>query len=50
MSKYGHIVACLMPSRDNKEVLHSTQSFNMVVKLFKVWILKDQFQYIQILN
>ena len=25
-------------------------SLSMVVKLFKVWILKDQFQYIQILK
>ena len=50
MSKYWHIVACLMPSRDNEELLHATPSLSMVVKLFKVGILKDQFQYIQILN
>ena len=28
VSKHWHIVACLMPSRDNEEVLHATQSFN----------------------
>lgn len=28
VSQHWHIVACLIPSRDNEEVLHATQSFD----------------------
>lgn len=28
VSMHWHIVACLMPWRDNEEVLYATQSFN----------------------
>ena len=28
VSQYWHIVACSIPSRDNEEVLHATQSFD----------------------